>query len=239
MGGGEAATLQVHHPQRFDAEAWRVVAALERDLGCLVGTNSYLTPPGGAQGLAPHWDDVDVWVVQVEGRKHWTVYERRGENTDAVAPSGDLARGSRFVSGRVELEAVLSPGDVLYIPRGTVHQARLEPLQGPRLQRRRQRRRAGQIEHQLDPGVGGVHVLATGPRRPRKPPPQFGHRDQHSRAYPQISAGALRGHGSHGQGIASLGVQPASPAAGWLVINRCRASANRLQCSYCPSTTDF
>ena len=126
MGGGEAATLQVHHPQRFDAEAWRVVAALERDLGCLVGTNSYLTPPGGARGLAPHWDDVDVWVVQVEGRKHWTVYERRGENTDAVAPSGDLARGSRFVSGRVELEAVLSPGDVLYIPRGTVHQARTE-----------------------------------------------------------------------------------------------------------------
>ena len=121
---GPGATLQVHHPQRFDDAAWRVVSALERDLGCLVGSNAYLTPGGGAQGLAPHWDDVDVWVVQVEGRKRWRVYAPLEENRGATVPSGDLAPGSRFTApGLVALDAVLSPGDVLYIPRGAVHEA--------------------------------------------------------------------------------------------------------------------
>ena len=53
----------------FDA----VVAALEARLGCLVGANSYLTP-GGSRGLAPHWDDVEVFVLQVEGAKAWKVW---------------------------------------------------------------------------------------------------------------------------------------------------------------------
>ena len=121
----QSATLQVHHPQRWDASAWRLVAALEASLGCLVGANAYLTPAGGSQGLAPHWDDVDVLVLQVEGRKAWRVYEPLPEHTLATTgPSGDLVAGGRLTRpGRLALEAVLSPGDVLYIPRGTVHQA--------------------------------------------------------------------------------------------------------------------
>ena len=31
---------------------------------CPVGCNSYLTPPG-TQGFAPHWDDIDAFVLQV------------------------------------------------------------------------------------------------------------------------------------------------------------------------------
>jgi len=33
---------------------------MEDKFGCLVGANAYLTPPN-SQGLAPHWDDVEVW----------------------------------------------------------------------------------------------------------------------------------------------------------------------------------
>ena len=122
----QAATLQVHHPQRWDDPAWRVVAALEAFLGCLVGANAYLTPAGGAQGLAPHWDDVDVFVIQVEGRKFWQLHEPLPEHALACGgPSGDLTPGGRLASEkRLSLEVILSPGDVLYIPRGTVHQAR-------------------------------------------------------------------------------------------------------------------
>ena len=41
-----AACPQFHQPQRFSEELWRLLAALERQLGCLVGCNSYLTPKG-------------------------------------------------------------------------------------------------------------------------------------------------------------------------------------------------
>lgn len=55
----EGATLQVHQPQRFVDSLVGLCEGLERELGCLVGANAYLTPCG-AQGLAPHYDDVEV-----------------------------------------------------------------------------------------------------------------------------------------------------------------------------------
>ena len=45
-------------------------------LESFVGTNMYLTPPG-TQGFAPHYDDVEVFILQLEGKKHWRVYEPR------------------------------------------------------------------------------------------------------------------------------------------------------------------
>lgn len=36
----------------------------------------YLTPPG-TQGFAPHYDDIEAFVVQLEGKKHWRVYSPR------------------------------------------------------------------------------------------------------------------------------------------------------------------
>lgn len=77
-------------------------------------------PCCAAQGFAPHFDDVDVYVLQVEGRKRWRVY--------APLPGHALPRYSSrdFVDAEVGpcvLEAVLQPGDLLYLPRGTIHQA--------------------------------------------------------------------------------------------------------------------
>ena len=40
----------------------------------MVGSNAYLTP-AGAQGFAPHYDDIEAFVLQVEGRKRWRLYE--------------------------------------------------------------------------------------------------------------------------------------------------------------------
>lgn len=42
----EGCTLQLHQPQRFFDPCWRLLAAMERQLGCLVGSNAYLTPAG-------------------------------------------------------------------------------------------------------------------------------------------------------------------------------------------------
>lgn len=45
----EGCTIQLHQPQRWNEELWRLIAALERQLGCLVGANAYLTPAGDVQ----------------------------------------------------------------------------------------------------------------------------------------------------------------------------------------------
>ena len=36
----------------------------------------YLTPPG-TQGFAPHYDDIEAFVIQLEGKKHWKLYNPR------------------------------------------------------------------------------------------------------------------------------------------------------------------
>lgn len=36
----------------------------------------YLTPPG-TQGFAPHYDDIEAFILQLEGRKHWRLYSPR------------------------------------------------------------------------------------------------------------------------------------------------------------------
>lgn len=40
------------------------------------GTNPYLTPPG-SQGFAPHYDEIEVFLLQLEGSKIWILYEPR------------------------------------------------------------------------------------------------------------------------------------------------------------------
>lgn len=92
---------------------------VEDVFSCHVQTNIYLTPPS-AQGFRTHYDNHDVFVLQVEGTKHWLLYDtpvelpfRRQEFDPAQFPCGP-------VSDEFDLE----PGDMLYIPRGLMHDAR-------------------------------------------------------------------------------------------------------------------
>ncbi|XP_028923232.1 ribosomal oxygenase 1 [Ornithorhynchus anatinus] len=110
-------SLRLLCPQAFSAVVWHVLALLQEHLGCLAGCNAYLTPPG-AQGFAPHSDDVEAFVVQLEGRKRWRLYRPAEELPRRPGP--DLAPGAL---GRPLLQVVLRPGDLLYFPRGFVHQA--------------------------------------------------------------------------------------------------------------------
>jgi len=42
----QGCTLQLHQPQRWNQALWRLIAAMEKQLGCLVGANAYITPAG-------------------------------------------------------------------------------------------------------------------------------------------------------------------------------------------------
>ena len=69
-------SLRMLNPQTFDDHVWKLCATLQEFFGSFVGTNMYLTPPG-TQGFAPHYDDVEVFILQLEGKKHWRLYEPR------------------------------------------------------------------------------------------------------------------------------------------------------------------
>ena len=33
----------------------------------------------GTQGFAPHYDDIEAFVIQLEGKKHWRLYKPRND----------------------------------------------------------------------------------------------------------------------------------------------------------------
>jgi ribosomal protein L16 Arg81 hydroxylase len=102
-------------------QRWRPVAALCRNLEsvfrCPVHANMYLTPEG-AQGFDAHFDTHEVLVLQLEGSKEWRLY-----GSPRALPLVD----ERFNVPRDQLgptrEVRLEPGDLLYVPRGFVHEA--------------------------------------------------------------------------------------------------------------------
>ncbi|KAM4889142.1 ribosomal oxygenase 2 isoform 2-T4 [Thomomys bottae] len=114
------ATIQFHQPQRFKDELWRIQEKLECYFGSLVGSNVYITP-AGAQGLPPHYDDVEVFILQLEGEKHWRLYPP----TVVLAREYSVEAETRI--GKPTHEFTLKPGDLLYFPRGTIHQADTPP----------------------------------------------------------------------------------------------------------------
>lgn len=116
-------SLRLLRPQEHTDALWHLCALLEGFLGCVVGANAYLTPTS-SQGFAPHFDDIDAFVCQVSGQKRWRVYAPRGDGHDVLPRASSVDFTAEEMKGvKVVYDEVLSPGDLLYLPRGTIHQA--------------------------------------------------------------------------------------------------------------------
>ncbi|XP_013044212.3 ribosomal oxygenase 1 [Anser cygnoides] len=112
-------SLRLLNPQAFSATVWHLLSILQEYFGSMVGANTYLTPPG-TQGFAPHYDDIEAFVLQLEGKKHWRVYSPRTDTE--VLPQFSSANLTQAELGKPVLEVVLEAGDLLYFPRGFIHQ---------------------------------------------------------------------------------------------------------------------
>lgn len=107
----------------FLHERWPPIAALCRglatELSAGVHGNVYLTPPG-TRGLKPHHDTHDVFVLQLYGTKHWRLYPTQTPLPLREHPHYQVPEEG---PGEPVADFVLRPGDVAYLPRGTVHAA--------------------------------------------------------------------------------------------------------------------
>ena len=95
----------------------RLAAALGAELDARLQMNIYLTPAGN-QGFAPHYDTHDVFVMQVYGTKVW-----RLAGAPYPLPLQNKPHDKSQPAPEPLQEIELRAGDLLYLPRGTIHSA--------------------------------------------------------------------------------------------------------------------
>jgi hypothetical protein len=96
---------------------------LAADLGHPTQVNAYITPPS-SRGFGPHYDVHDVFVLQVAGEKHWRIHPPVLEAPLRTQPWKDrAAEVTAAAEAAPVIDAVLRPGDALYLPRGFLHSA--------------------------------------------------------------------------------------------------------------------
>jgi len=115
-GGG----IRVHGIETYVPSVRDLADRLGPLLGATVAVNAYYTTPR-LEGLSLHWDTHDVLVLQLDGAKHWTLYEPPIER-----PIPPYHRSTLYSlePGEPTWEGVVRAGELLYVPRGTPHLAK-------------------------------------------------------------------------------------------------------------------
>jgi hypothetical protein len=114
-------TVRVRDVDAFDPRLNRFAGEVRRLFAARAQVNVYLTPPA-RDGFPPHFDITDVFVVQCLGRKEWSLFADYTDRRDLPLADTDWDPG-RFRPTTAPETMTLHPGDVLYLPRGTMHQA--------------------------------------------------------------------------------------------------------------------
>ena len=94
-----------------------IAAAFESRLGLFCNGNLYCSP-AATQAFECHYDDHDVFVLQLGGSKRWRLFA----NVCALPCLGDERSTPSVESAGLPSEVVLHEGDVLYVPRGVAHE---------------------------------------------------------------------------------------------------------------------
>ncbi|MCX5202990.1 cupin domain-containing protein [Streptomyces sp. NBC_00237] len=111
----ERVTLLFRYVDQWHAGVRALTDTLAERFARQVEAFCFLTPPG-TTGRPVHRDDADVLAVQLHGAKRWQVYG--GPVDGNWQPEREQGN-----PGPLLLDAVLRPGEVLYVPRGYAHRA--------------------------------------------------------------------------------------------------------------------
>lgn len=119
------ATLRVTGAPKYSQKCRDLLQAVFDGFGERASVNLYVSPSGGQTGLPIHYDDHEVFVIQIRGRKSWQFWRpkinaRVTSFSDLKGPPPDPEVND------VDLKFEVGEGDVLYIPRGFWHRASAE-----------------------------------------------------------------------------------------------------------------
>jgi len=113
-------TIVLGGVERYVRAIASLAHSIEVELNYPIQVNGYITPPR-SQGLVPHYDDHDVFILQIHGSKTWHLYDGPDVAPRDMQPEKDK---SVAIDGLPLLtDLCLEAGDVLYLPRGQVHEA--------------------------------------------------------------------------------------------------------------------
>jgi lysine-specific demethylase/histidyl-hydroxylase NO66 len=119
----EGSTLVLQALHRVWPPILEFCQRLAAELGHPVQANAYVTPPQN-QGFSAHYDVHDVFVLQIDGEKQWRISPPVLESPLRGQPWSDRKSAVQKQAQQPPmLEAVLRPGDCLYLPRGYLHAA--------------------------------------------------------------------------------------------------------------------
>jgi hypothetical protein len=114
-------TIRLSDAQLFDASLAGLATSVQNVFAAEAQINVYLAPPEKA-GFAEHFDITDVFIVQCIGQKQWQIFDEYVDRTEL--PLVDTPwEPERYRPLGHPRNMTLHPGDVLYMPRGTMHRA--------------------------------------------------------------------------------------------------------------------
>lgn len=111
-------TLILDNADSYTPALGRFCDTLSYQYATPVRANAYGSFPG-VQAFSNHYDTHDFFILQVEGKKRWTVFDRTVESPLYFAKS----HGVEPPATPPVMETVLEEGDVLYVPKGFWHYA--------------------------------------------------------------------------------------------------------------------
>jgi ribosomal protein L16 Arg81 hydroxylase len=112
------ATIIINGANRFFPRLASFCNNVERQMRFAVQPNIYITP-AGTRGFDRHYDDHDVFIMQIFGVKNWRLY---GSPVELPSRTQKHEWG-KYDSWPAKETFTLEPGDMLYIPRGHLHDA--------------------------------------------------------------------------------------------------------------------
>lgn len=127
----KGSTIRIGNIASHSLHVRKLQQHFEAHLQADVNINLYLTPPA-SRAFGAHFDDHDVFIVQIGGSKVWKLFSPPEEAPVEVLYRGRVGWLQKELPGQTRLHPLptadkewtvtMRAGDLLYVPRGHMHQ---------------------------------------------------------------------------------------------------------------------